>query len=287
MLKGNKIFDYINVVILTIVGLLVLMPFIHVLAKSISSGTAVSAGKVGFLPIGFDLSAYEYVLFSSGFLNALIVSIIVTVLGTIIGMIMTIMAAYPLSKPDFKGRKFIVLLYVFAMLFYGGIIPGYVLMKALNLLDTVWAMIIPYLVIPFNLLLIKTFFEGIPEGMEEAAKMDGASQFRILISIVLPISLPVIATTGLFTLVTYWNNFFHPLIFISDPQLKPLPLYLYEMITSTGDAISQMSVEEAMSLTVEGVRAAIIIVTVFPVLIVYPFVQKHLIAGLTLGSDKG
>lgn len=280
-------FDIANYAVLSIMGLFAIIPFIHVLAKSLSSSAAVTAGKVGFLPIGIQFDNYSFIFNQSQFLNSIIVSLIVTTLGTLSCLIITIMAAYPLSKQEFRGRKFILILYVFSMLFYGGIVPNYMLVKYLGLIDTIWAMIIPYLIIQFNLLVVKTFFEELPESVEESAKIDGASHFTILFRIIIPMSTPVIATIGLFSLVTYWNNFFHPLLFISTPSLKPLSLYLYEMITSANDILSRQSLDDQMKISTGGVVSTTIMVSAMPIIILYPFVQKFLVKGLTLGSVKG
>ena len=287
MYKRVTAFDVINGVVLAVLGLLSLIPFLHVVAKSVSDDAAVIAGKVGLYPIGFQTHSFQYVLFESGFFLSLGVTVFVTVVGTFLSLLITVMAAYPLSKPRFRGRKFILLLYVFSMLFYGGIVPSYMLMKALNLLDTIWSMIIPFLVVPFNLLVVKTFFEQLPESIEESAEIDGATNWRILRSIVLPISLPVLATIGLFYAVGYWNNYFHPLLFISSVDLKPLQLYLMDMITSSSENLSKLSIEDSMNLTPESVRAATIVVSIVPILIVYPFLQKYFVQGMTIGSVKG
>jgi len=280
-------FDYTNGLVLAIIGALSILPFIHVLSKSFSDEAAVIAGKVALLPKGFSLSSYSYVLFESRFMGALGITVFVTVVGTIGSLLVTVLAAYPLSKPYFKARKFILGLYVFSMLFYGGIVPSYMLMKTLGLLDTVWAMIIPLLVVPFNLLVVKTFFEQLPESIEESARIDGANNWRILFSIMLPISLPVLATIGLFYAVGYWNNYFHPLLYISKIELKPLQLYLMDMISSTSENMGSLGVEQSLNLSTEGVRSATIIVSVIPVLIIYPFLQKYFVKGLTIGSVKG
>ncbi|MGG1516668.1 carbohydrate ABC transporter permease [Paenibacillus oryzisoli] len=284
---GGRWFDVCNVIILGIVGLICLLPFLHVLAKSFSDQASVMGNKVSFLPVGFNMTAYQFVLSKTRFFEALRVTLFVTVIGTILSMAITIMAAYPLSKPEFRGRKLILLLYVFSMLFYGGIIPGYILMKGIGLLDTVWAMIIPLLVVPFNLFVCKTFFEGLPESVEESAKMDGASNMRILISIILPMSLPVLATLGIFYAVGYWNNYFHPLIFISSVDLKPLQLFLYDTIANTDEILREQPDDVKLAISPEGLRAATVICTVLPILLVYPFLQKYFIHGLTIGSVKG
>nr|WP_144922083.1 carbohydrate ABC transporter permease [Paenibacillus bovis] len=280
------LFSVINTIILSIIGILCLLPFAHVLAKSISSKNAIIAGDISFLPKGFQIDTFKYVIFETGFANSLLISVFITAVGTFCSLLFTVMAAYPLSKPDFKGRKLILLIYVFSMLFYGGIIPSYILMHSLGLINTVWSMIIPFLIVPFNLLVVKTFFEGLPESIVESAKIDGASNMRILFSIILPISRPVLATIGLFIAVSYWNDFFHPLLFISKPSLKPLQLYLYDMVTSSGDQFWQMGLEEMANITIEGVKATTIIAAVLPILFVYPFLQKHFEKGLTIGSVK-
>lgn len=280
-------FDAANYAILSLIGLMTLLPFVHVLAKSVSSTAAVTAGKVGFWPQGFQLANYAFLFSQQQFLNSVKVTLIVATVGTVLCVLITVMGAYPLSKPEFRGRKLILILYVFSMLFYGGIVPSYMLMKYLNLIDTIWAMIIPYLVVQFNLLVVKTFFEELPESVEESAKIDGASHFTILFRIVVPMSTPVIATVSLFSLVIYWNNFFHPLLFINTPSLKPLALYLYEMITSANDVLSRLSLSDQMSLAAEGVVSTTIMVTSLPIFALYPFVQRFLVQGLTLGSVKG
>lgn len=284
---ASRLFDAINSAALVIIGLVCLLPFLHVLAKSLSEQAAVMAGKVSFYPLGLNTGAFEFVFAKSRYFEAFQVTLFVTVVGTLLSMAITIMAAYPLSKPEFRGRKPILLLYVFSMLFYGGIIPGYILMKGLGLLDTVWAMIIPLLVVPFNLFVCKTFFEGLPESIEESAKMDGASNFRILVSILLPISLPVIATLGIFYAVGYWNNYFHPLIYINSVSLKPLQIYLQDVLSNTEDVLAQQPEEIRLRLSPEGLRAAAVIATVLPILLVYPFLQKYFMHGLTVGSVKG
>jgi putative aldouronate transport system permease protein len=284
---GDRWFDGVNNAVLLIISVLCLIPFIHVLAKSISKESAVVAGKVGLIPQGFEWHSYSYVLLQSGFFNAMKISVIVTLLGTFLSLVVTLLAAYPLSKQQFRGRKVILYLYVIAMLFYGGIIPSYLLVKSLGLLNTLFSMMLPFIVVPFNLFVVKTFMEGIPEEMEESAKVDGASNIRILYSIVLPVSLPVLATIGLFYGVGYWNNYFHPLLFISTPDLKPLQLFLYDMINSTGDQMNQANAEQALLVSTEGVRAATIVVSMIPVLLVYPFLQRYFVKGLTIGSVKG
>ncbi len=285
--RSDRWFDVVNNALIVVIGLICLLPFLHVLAKSLSNQASVMGNKVTFYPIGMHLEAFRFVFAHTRFFEALQVTLLVTVIGTALSLTITILAAYPLSKPDFKGRKPILLLYVFSMLFYGGIIPGYILMKGLGLLDTVWAMIVPLLVVPFNLFVCKTFFEGIPESVEESAKIDGATNFRILRSIVLPISLPVVATLGIFYAVGYWNNYFHPLIYISSIDLKPLQLFLFETIANTEELLQEQPDSVRLSMAPEGFRAATVISSIVPILLVYPFLQRYFVTGMTLGSVKG
>ncbi|RED55623.1 carbohydrate ABC transporter permease [Cohnella phaseoli] len=285
--RSDRWFDVVNNALIVVIGLICLLPFLHVMAKSLSNQASVMGNKVTFYPIGMHLEAFRFVFAHTRFFEALQVTLLVTVIGTALSLTLTILAAYPLSKPDFKGRKPILLLYVFSMLFYGGIIPGYILMKGLGLLDTVWAMIVPLLVVPFNLFVCKTFFEGIPESVEESAKIDGATNFRILRSIVLPISLPVVATLGIFYAVGYWNNYFHPLIYISSIDLKPLQLFLFETIANTEELLQEQPDSVRLSMAPEGFRAATVISSIVPILLVYPFLQRYFVTGMTLGSVKG
>ncbi|QNK59569.1 MULTISPECIES: carbohydrate ABC transporter permease [Paenibacillus] len=285
--RSDRWFDAVNNVLIVVVGLICLLPFLHVLAKSFSDQASVMGNKITFYPIGMHLEAFRFVFAHTRFFEALQVTLLVTIIGTALSLTITILAAYPLSKPEFKGRKPILLLYVFSMLFYGGIIPGYILMKELGLLNTIWAMIVPLLVVPFNLFVCKTFFEGIPESIEESAKIDGATNLRILRSIVLPISLPVIATLGIFYAVGYWNNYFHPLIYISSVDLKPLQLFLYETIANTEELLQEQPDTVRLSMAPEGFRAATVISSIVPILLVYPFLQRYFVTGMTLGSVKG
>lgn len=283
--KGRA-FQLLNGFFFLLVALVCVLPYMHLIAKSFSGNYAVVAGKVGFWPVGFQLDVYGYVIRNSVFWQAFQNSVFITVFGTIASMTVTVLAAYPLSKPSFRGRKPILLLYVFSMLFYGGTIPIYILMQSLHLLNTLWAMILPFLVTQFNLFVMKTFFEGIPAAIEESAKIDGAGQMRILLGIVLPLSLPSMATIALFYAVNYWNGFYHAMLFVNKQEVKPLQLYLYEMISAAANT-SEMDPEAAMSISSGGVQAASIVLGTLPIVLLYPFAQKYFVHGLTIGSVKG
>lgn len=285
--KVERLFSALNVFLLLLLAAATLFPFLHVLAQSLSSETAVISGQVGLFPVDPQLGTYQYVMGNSQFTSSFRVSVIITVLGTLGAMVVTTFAAYTLSKPNLPGRNFFLVLFIFAMLFHGGIIPNYLLMRSLGLLDSIWVLILPALVNVFNLLIIKNFFEGTPESLEEAARIDGANTFSILFRIVLPISLPVLATISLFYAVAYWNDFFRAMIYISRPDLKPLQLYLYEIVTQTQRPLTDVPVDSAMNLTPAAVRSATIMATTFPILVVYPFLQKYFVKGIVVGSVKG
>lgn len=283
---GARIACILNIVLLALVSLICLLPFLHMIAKSFSGAAAVSAGWVTFYPIDFTLNTYRYVLQDSLFFSSFRNSVMITVGGTLLSLTFTVLAAYPLSKQHLRGRRVILLLYVFTMLFYGGMVSIYVFMRTLNLLNTLACQIIPLLVSQYNLFVMKTFFEGIPESIEESAHIDGAGPLRTLVSIVLPLSLPSLATIGLFYAVAYWNNYYHPMLFITRADVKPLQMYLYELITTTQN-LYEVDPVIAAGLSSSGMQAAAIVVSTLPILLVYPFLQKYFIKGLTVGSVKG
>jgi ABC-type sugar transport system, permease component len=283
---GMRLGRAINYFALSLTGLVCLLPFLHMLAKSFSGSAAVSAGRVSFWPLDMTVSSYRYVLRDNYFWSSFRNSAVITVGGTMAALSITTMAAYPLSKPDFRGRKLILLLYVFSMLFYGGTISIYILMRSLNLTNTLLSQIIPLVLSQYNLFVMKTFFEGLPEAIEESARIDGAGPVRTLVSIVLPLSLPSLATIALFYAVAYWNGYYHAMIFVTRADVKPLQLYLYELI-STAQSMYDLNPVEAAGLSAGGMQAAAIIVSSLPILIVYPFLQKYFVHGLTLGSVKG
>lgn len=272
-------------------ALVTLLPFLNVLAKSMSSEGAVVTGKVSFWPIGLQFGTYRYVLDQPEFGNAFQVSVFITVVGTIVSMLMTVTAAYPLSKPDMVGRKPLLLMFIFIMLFSGGMIPNYMLYRTFGLLNTVWALVTPGLFSVFNMLLVKTFYEQLPESVEESARIDGASNLRTLFSIVIPMAMPVIATVSLFYAVGYWNNYMAGILYITKPSLKPLQQYLYDMVTASmtasDPAVANLDMTQYMNVSPEAIRSATIMLATLPILIVYPFLQKYFVKGVNIGSVKG
>ena len=287
MKQKTTFFDWMNVLFFAVIALMCIVPYVHLIAKSFSDSRSVASGAVAFWPRGFHFNAYKYVMTESYMDNALLVSLLVTVLGTAGAMIITVMCAYPLSKPELPGRRAFLLMVAFSMLFYGGIVPSYLLMRTLGLVNTMAGMIVPLIFTPFNMLVIKTFFENLPESIMESARIDGASNFRTLFSIVMPVSLPVLATIGLYYAVAYWNSYFHPMMFITKRELKPLQIFLQEMINSSGDVEETSKMQQMLNVTVGNAQAAAIVVATGPIALVYPFLQKYFVHGLTVGSTKG
>lgn len=199
------------------------------------------------------------------------------------------LTAYPLSKKHLPFIKPVLVFFVFTMLFNGGMVPTYLLIKNLGLINNIFALVLPIMLSVYNMLIIKNYYEGLPESLEEAAKIDGASNPTILLKIILPLSTPVIATIGMFYLVMYWNDYFNAMIYITAPQLKPLQLYLREMILESSQMANslQMNIDDEMNASPEGVRSAAVVAVTVPILIVYPFVQKYFVKGITMGSVKG
>ena len=284
--RGVRIGKAINYGLLSIFALICLLPFVHMIAKSFSGATAVSAGKVTFWPLDVTLNTYRYVLQDGLFFSSFKNSVTITLGGTALALTTTTMAAYPLSKQHFRGRRIILMLYVFTMLFYGGMVSIYVFMRTLNLLNTLVCQIIPLALSQYNLFVMKTFFEGLPEAIEESAHIDGAGPIRTLVSIVLPLSLPSLATIGLFYAVGYWNAYYHAMLFVTRADVKPLQMYLYELLTKTQN-LYEVDPVIAAGLSASGMQAAAIVVSTLPILLVYPFLQKYFVKGLTVGSVKG
>ncbi|MHA6483465.1 carbohydrate ABC transporter permease [Paenibacillus sp. strain BS8-2] len=277
---------YGTLVLLTIITLL---PFLNVLAKSVSEEWAVISGKVGVFPVGFQLDSMKFVVTSKNFLRSFGISVFITVAGTFLSLLITAISAYPLSKRRLPGISTIMLLFIFTMLFNGGIIPNYMLIRNLGLIDNVWSLILPALVSVFNLLVIKSYFEGLPESLEESARIDGARTFTVLFRILLPLSGPVLATIALFYAVSYWNEFFSAMIYINDPALKPLQLYLREVVLNAASATAgiELSQDDMMNLSADNIRSATVIASTIPILLLYPYLQKHFIKGVLIGSVKG
>lgn len=290
---SEKFVSGLAYVMMTVFSLVAILPCLHVISKAFSRGTYVTQGAVWFWPRGFQLETIKYILFETPFFTALKNTLIVTGVGTLISVVVSITTAYPLSKPSFKGRKVITLLYVFSMVFFGGLVPAYMVVQMLGILDTYAALILPFAIVQFNMFIVKNYFEGLPETIEESARIDGAGDMKILASIVCPMSTPVIATVTLLYAINYWNNYFHAMMYTKSPSMKTLQVYLYDLIksgagflenlSSSGLTTSSMSV----NITSEGLVAAAVTLSIIPIIALYPFIQRYLIKGITIGSVKG
>lgn len=285
---GNRLFDGVNTALLLVALLLCLAPFLHIVSISLSSNKPIMSGDVTIFPIDLNWEAYHRVLADSAMIRSLGLSIGLTLLFTVLCMVMTICAAYPLTKTELKGRKIFMYMIVFTMFFSGGIIPEYILVKELHLVNTIWSLILPMLVNPFYLIILITFFNGIPKSLEESAELDGSTHFGTLIRIILPLSMPAIATLSLFYAVNRWNGFMDSLFYITDPNLYPLQLKLYQMIMNSM-MTDQMQMEGAQIVQIlpESLKAASIVVATLPILVVYPWLQRYFVSGIMLGSVKG
>lgn len=289
--RGEQIASAINYIVLGLFALLALAPFVHVLAQSLSSHQAISSGRVSLWPVDFTLEAYSRVLSEQEFLNSFQVSVLRTIVGTCVNVVLTCLLAYPLSKVYIKGRTVIMFLVVFSMMFGGGMIPTFLVVKETGLLNSFWAFIIPGAVSAFNVIIIRNFFQSVPAELEESAKIDGGSNLGILFRIVIPLSMPAIATITLFHAVGHWNSFFDTVLYITDRKLFPLQVYLRELIMFNQSGIDNNSGYSANMdstlLALESLKAAALIASTLPILIVYPFLQKYFVKGIMLGSVKG
>lgn len=288
---GDKVFIGIVVVVLTLFFIAVLYPCIFVVSASFSSGSAVQAGKVVLFPVEPTLEGYKTVLNTPtvwlGYRN----SILYTVVGTIINLAVTMTAAYCLSRKDLPGRNFVMLAFTFTMFFSGGLIPMYIQVQNLKLLNTMWSLILPGAISVYNLIVARTFIVNtIPSELLEASQIDGCSDIRYYISIVLPLSGAIIAVEALFYAVGHWNAYFNAMIYLSKRELYPLTLYLREILMSSNidpSTVSDPELQARLADMVGIIKYALIVVAVVPVLLIYPFVQKHFVKGIMIGSVKG
>ncbi len=292
MTMGQKIFRVFNYTFIILVCLTCFLPLLNTLAISFSSPAAVSTGKVYFWPKGFTMMAYEFAMQNGKFLRALDVSLLRCLLGVAINLFMMVTTAYPLSKTRsrFGARNYYMVFYVITMLFGGGLIPYYILVNELGLLNSIWSLVLPLSVPVFNMVILMNFMRGLPPELEEAAMIDGAGLFRTLFSVILPVLKPALATVGLFSFVYHWNDWFTGALFMHDPKNYPLQTYLQTLLTNFNDMLRQSGSDYYALLArmnEQTGRAAQLFLGLIPTLIVYPFLQKYFTTGLVMGSVKG
>jgi len=281
---GDRLMNIVIVIILAFVLLVTIYPFLHVIAVSISNPTEVLENRVTFYPRGFFIKCYEKVMNDRFFLRSYLNSIIYTTLGVLINMLMTVMMAYPLSRARFMGKSLFLPMIVFTMLFATGLIPHYLLVMQLGLIDSIWALILPPAVNTFNLMILRTSFMSMPVELEESAKIDGANDFQILWRVCLPVSKAILMTIGLFYAVEHWNSFMAPFLYLNTREKYPLQVILRGMLIS-GEMSEYVDFDQL--LISKMIKYTTIVVSILPILCVYPFIQRYFTKGVLLGSLKG
>lgn len=286
---GYRAFTWFNAVALVLVCAIMLYPFVTLLAQSFSSAGAIKSGQVSVWPVGFNLETYRAVLHNGDFWRSYGNTVLYTVVGTAIAMALTTTYAYVISKRHLRGRNVLIGIAVFTMFFSGGIIPNYVLISSLGMKNTMWSVVLPPALSVFNLLVMKSFFENMPSELEEAAQIDGLGAFAIFVRIVLPLSKAVLATMILFYAVAYWNDWFSAFLYLDKNDLFPLSLFLRNLIAgaSTTAASSAAAIGASKATIDANIQAVSMILAIIPIVCVYPFVQRHFVSGVMLGSVKG
>lgn len=284
--KGGKVFSIINGTILIIIALICFLPFVNVIASSFASTQEVVAKRFILIPETFSLDAYRYILSTPTLFKSLAVSVGVTGVGTLVSMVLTSLMAYGLSRKYLNGRGFLNFLVVFSMLFSGGMIPTFLVVKAFGLIDSYWSLILPVAINAFNLIIMRNFFQALPDSLEESAKMDGCTDLGVFWKIMLPLALPSIATISLFYAVTYWNTYMTAILYINDSTKWPIQVLLRQIvIVSSGMQAEGSSVDVIPP--AQTIKMAVIVIATVPMLIAYPFVQKYFVKGALVGSVKG
>jgi len=293
--KVDKVFKACNYLFLTLALVIVLYPLIYIVSASISDPAAVNSGKMWLFPKGVTFEGYNLILQNNDIWRGYLNTILYTVVGTLINLAVTIPAAYALARKDFAGRNIFMGLFVLTMFFSGGLIPTYLVVRDLGLIDTIWAMVLPNAAAVWNIVIARVFFQtSIPKELEEAAIIDGCSNFKMFIKIILPLSAPIIAVMALFYGVGHWNGYFNALIYISDKEMFPLQLVLREILVLQEMAAQNTNLSSSMAQALHSkqqlasvIKYGVMIVSVLPIIIVYPFLQRYFVKGVMIGSLKG
>lgn len=285
---GSKAFDIFNYIFLIVSAILCIIPMLHLVAVSFSSKAAISAGSVGVFPVDAQLRAYGFIIKESRFWTAFLISVERTVLGIAINMLLVILAAYPLSKPSsyFRGRSFYVWFFLIAMLFSGGMIPTYLVVRYTGLIDSIFALVIPGAIPVFSAILLQNYFKSLPNEIFESGYIDGAGHWRILFQLILPLSLPVLSVLVLFSAFNHWNSWFDGMLYMNRPSKFPLQTYLQTIVVQV-DPSRVSDLRDIEDLSTENTRAAQIVLAMIPILCVYPFLQRYFTKGIILGAVKG
>jgi putative aldouronate transport system permease protein len=285
--RGYRAFQAFNAVALTVVVVLTLFPFVNILARSFSGEHEIRSGQVSLIPRGFNLTTYRVVMSDAMFWTNYRNTVVYTVVATAIALALTTCYAYVLAKRQLKGRGLLVAVAVLTMFFNGGLIPNYVLISALGLRNSLWAIVLPNAINVFNLLVMKAFFESLPTELEEAAAVDGMGTYGTLWRIVLPLSKAVLATMLLFYAVTFWNSWFPGFLYMDRQELFPVTVYLRNLIAGSTGGADQTASSDATLQIQANIQAVTIVLTMLPILLVYPFIQRFFVSGVMLGAVKG
>lgn len=286
---GRKLFVVCNYVFLIGLSLFCLFPLIHVLAISFSSSAAASAGAIALLPVDFTAASYKYILQKQEFIDSFLITLQRVALGFSVNMLLAVLCAYPLSKEvkEFRARTWYAWFFIVTILFSGGLIPTYMAVSKTYLLDTIWALVLPSAVPVFNVILLLNFFRGLPKEVEESAFIDGAGYWTVLWRMIVPMSMPVMATVALLTLVGHWNSWFDGLLYMNFPEKYPLSTYLQLMVINSNPMkMDPTNLEAIIEISERTTRAAQIFLGALPILVVYPILQKYFVKGIVLGSVK-
>ncbi|MCQ2575185.1 MAG: carbohydrate ABC transporter permease [Treponema sp.] len=283
---GYTLFKVFNTIIMIFVCVVTLYPFLYLVAQSFSSEQAIMQGKVTLLPVGFNISTYISVLKKGEFAHSYLNTLIYTILGTIMSIVLSCCIAYPLSKPELKGSKFFLKFIIFTMYFGGGLIPNYILMRKLGLVNKIMGFIMPSLLSTYYIILMKSFFSGTPKELEEAAEIDGLSPIGILIQIVIPLSMPIIATMILFNAVGYWNNWYNSFLYLDKKEMWPVAYYLRTIITGASTSADPGQVDAEKMQIAANIKSCSMVLMALPIICIYPFVQKYYVQGMMLGGVK-
>jgi putative aldouronate transport system permease protein len=287
---GEWLYTIFNYLLVMIVVVASFYPFYYIIIASISDGIELMKGNIKFWPKGINFESYKTILSDPLITRAYTNTIIYTVSGTLVNLFCTTLCAYPLSRRNLYGRSFFMGLITLTMFFSGGLIPTYLVIQKLGFINTIWAIILPGAISTYNMIIMRTFFQGIPDSLYESAYLDGANDIRVLFSIVLPLSVPIMATMVIFYSVGHWNSYFDALIYLNDRNKFPMQVILRNMVNSSEYIMSmqQSSTSSEVGISVEmTIKYSIIVVTILPILFVYPFAQKYFIKGVMIGSLKG
>ncbi|WP_163858104.1 carbohydrate ABC transporter permease [Paenibacillus elgii] len=283
-----QVFNAANLIFLTLLGLAMFLPFLGVLAQSFSSSEAVIAGKVWFWPVDFTWINYQYVFSDASIWRSFGVTVYITVVGTLINLIATASLAYPVSRQEYVGRKLVVVMVLVTMVFSAPLVPNFILMKSLGLTNTLWALLLPGAISAFNFFIMRSFFMQIPSEIIDSGRIDGCTELRMIWSIVMPLSKPVMASLGIFYAVGHWNTYMNALYYINNPALRPLQVKLRQLIDANEINIdpSASQFSSLAHMDPEGIKMATIIIATLPIVLIYPFLQKHFVKGMMVGSVK-